>query len=74
VQVSESIAKPAKKKTLRAVSLSRPRARALLTRAAGKLKAAPVMHFRRVDLQDALRILDDADQFLCPAIGDAEPA
>jgi len=49
--------------------LPRPRARALLTRAEGKLKAALVMHFRQVGLKDALERLDECDQFLKKAIG-----
>ena len=52
--------------------LSRRRAQALLKRAEGRVKAALVMHYRKVDLQDALRILDDADQSLRRAIGDPE--
>lgn len=50
--------------------LSRPRARALLARAEGRLKAALVMHFRQVGLKDALERLDECDQFLRKAIGD----
>jgi len=53
--------------------LSKRRAQALLKRADGRVKAALVMHYRQVDLQDALRILDDADQILRKAMGDAEP-
>jgi N-acetylmuramic acid 6-phosphate etherase len=49
--------------------LSRAKAQALLDRAEGKLKAAIVMHFRKVDLPDALRILDECDQFLRKAVG-----
>ncbi len=52
--------------------LSRDRARALLARAQGRLKAALVMHFRRVDLDRALEILEEHDHFLRSAI--AEPA
>ncbi len=48
--------------------LSRPRARRLLARAEGKVKAAIVMHSRQTDLKDALRILDECDQFLRKAI------
>ena len=44
--------------------LPRRQAQALLQRAEGKLKAAIVMHFRQVDLQSALQILDECDQFL----------
>ncbi len=52
--------------------LSRRRAQALLKRAEGRVKAALVMHYRQVDLHEALRILDDAEQSLRQAIGDAE--
>ncbi len=48
--------------------LSRPRAQALLQRAEGQLKAAIVMHFRRVGLPGALRILDGCGQSLRQAI------
>jgi N-acetylmuramic acid 6-phosphate etherase len=48
--------------------LSRPRARRLLARAQGKVKAAIVMHFRRVDLIRALAILKENGEFLRPAI------
>jgi N-acetylmuramic acid 6-phosphate etherase len=51
--------------------LSRARARALLTRAEGKVKPAIVMHFRKVDLPDALRILDECNQSLRKAMEDA---
>jgi N-acetylmuramic acid 6-phosphate etherase len=44
--------------------LSRARARALLARAEGKVKPALVMHFRKVDLPGALRILDECGQSL----------
>jgi N-acetylmuramic acid 6-phosphate etherase len=48
--------------------LSRPKALALLKRADGKLKPAVVMHFRKVDLQGAARILADCNQSLRKAI------
>ena len=48
--------------------LSRPRARTLLKRANGRLKHAVVMHFRKVDLHGAMRILDQCDQSLRKAI------
>jgi N-acetylmuramic acid 6-phosphate etherase len=48
--------------------LSRPRAAKLLARAQGKVKAAIVMHFRKTDLADALRILDECNHFLRKAI------
>jgi len=48
--------------------LSRPRAKALLRRADGRLKPAVVMHFRKVDLQGATRILGACDQSLRKAI------
>jgi N-acetylmuramic acid 6-phosphate etherase len=51
--------------------LSRARATALLQRADGQLKAAVVMHFRRVDLDRALTILERNDQILRRAIVDA---
>jgi N-acetylmuramic acid 6-phosphate etherase len=54
--------------------LSRRRAQALLRRADGRVKAALVMHYRKVDLYEALRILKDADESLRRAIGDAESA
>lgn len=52
--------------------LSRRRAQALLRRAEGRVKAALVMHYRKADLHEALRILNDADQSLREAIGDVE--
>jgi len=52
--------------------LSRRRARALLARAEGKVKAAIVMHFRRVNLGRALEILEEHDQMLRPAIAKTE--
>ncbi len=48
--------------------LSRPKARALLQRADGRLKPAVVMHFRKVDLQGATRILGACNQSLRKAI------
>ncbi|MEJ2702802.1 MAG: anhydro-N-acetylmuramic acid kinase [Sedimentisphaerales bacterium] len=52
--------------------LSRPRAMKLLARAQGKVKAALVMHFRRVDLIRALAILKENGEFLRPAISQPE--
>ncbi len=52
--------------------LSRPSARKLLARAEGKVKAAIVMHFRRVDLTDALAILKENGEFLRPSISQPE--
>jgi len=49
----------------------RHRARRLLARAQGKVKAAIVMHFRQTNLVGALRILDECDQFLRKAIEEA---
>ena len=49
-------------------NLGRSRARRLLSRAEGKVKAAIVMHFRKTDLAGALKILDESDQFLRKAI------
>jgi N-acetylmuramic acid 6-phosphate etherase len=54
--------------------LSRPRARALLGRAEGKVKAAIVMHCRGVDLDSALAILKEHGQMLRPAIAEATKA
>jgi N-acetylmuramic acid 6-phosphate etherase len=51
--------------------LSRRQAQALLQRADGQLKAAVVMHFRHVDLDRALTILERNDQILRRAIVDA---
>jgi len=51
--------------------LSRPRARALLRRAEGKVKPALVMHARGVNLKRALEILDEHGQMLRPAIAEA---
>jgi len=48
--------------------LSRPRAKALLARAEGRVKAALVMHFRGVPLAKALEILKENDELLRPAI------
>jgi len=49
-------------------SLSRRAAQRLLERAGGKVKAAIVMHYRKVDLSEALKILEDCDQSLRQAI------
>ncbi len=51
--------------------LPRPRARALLQRAGGKVKVAIVMHYRRVDAKRALEILAENGQLLRPAIEEA---
>ena len=51
--------------------LSRRQAQNLLRRADGQLKAAVVMHFRRVDLDRAMTILAASDQILRRAIVDA---
>ncbi len=48
--------------------LSRARAKNLLGRADGKVKAAIVMHFRKVNLSAALRILDESRQSLRKAL------
>jgi len=48
--------------------LSRARAKNLLARADGKVKAAIVMHFRKVNLPAALRILDESRQSLRKAL------
>jgi len=52
--------------------LNRPRATRLLARAKGKVKAALVMHFRRVNLIRALAILKENGEFLRPAISQHE--
>ena len=49
-------------------NLSQPAAKKLLTRAKGKLKAAIVMHFRNVNLITAMKILEENNQSLRPAI------
>jgi len=51
--------------------LSRRQAQTLLKRADGQLKAAVVMHFRRVDLDQAMTILERNDQILRRAMVDA---
>jgi N-acetylmuramic acid 6-phosphate etherase len=51
--------------------LSRQRASVLLARAEGRVKAALVMHFRGVDLSEALEILEAHDQLLRPAIAES---
>jgi N-acetylmuramic acid 6-phosphate etherase len=48
--------------------LSRAKARKLLRRAKGKVKAAIVMHFRKVNLSQALTILQENNQSLRKAI------
>jgi len=48
--------------------LSRARAKNLLGRADGKVKAAIVMHFRKVNLPAALRMLDESRQSLRKAL------
>jgi N-acetylmuramic acid 6-phosphate etherase len=50
--------------------LSRRQAQGLLRRADGQLKPAVVMHFRRVDLKQAMRVLEDCSQSLRRAIED----
>ena len=49
-------------------SLSRHAAKRLLDRADGKVKVAIVMYYRKVDLSEALKLLDDCDQSLRKAI------
>ncbi len=49
--------------------LARDQAQALLDRAAGKVKPALVMHFRKVDLAHAQRILEQNNHSLRAAIG-----
>jgi N-acetylmuramic acid 6-phosphate etherase len=48
--------------------LSRTKAARLLEKARGRVKAAIVMHFRKVDLPGALAILNDCGQLLREAI------
>jgi len=50
--------------------LRQPAAEKLLARAGGKVKAAIVMYFRKVDLDDALAILEQGNQSLRHAIGE----
>jgi N-acetylmuramic acid 6-phosphate etherase len=54
--------------------LSRRQAQGLLKRADGLLKAAVVMHFRKVDLLGATRILDGCNQSLRKAIKGDTPS
>jgi N-acetylmuramic acid 6-phosphate etherase len=49
-------------------SLTRRAAQRLLHRAQGKVKAAIVMHYRKVDLPEALKLLEQCDQSLRKAI------
>ncbi|HNY77107.1 MAG: N-acetylmuramic acid 6-phosphate etherase [Sedimentisphaerales bacterium] len=51
--------------------LSKPRARTLLARAEGRVKAALVMHFRGVPLARALEILKENGELLRPAIAES---
>jgi len=51
--------------------LSRAQAKKLLARADGKVKVAIVMHFRKVDMPAAIKILDESGQFLRRAIEEA---
>ena len=50
-------------------AFSRVKARKLLERAQGQVKAAIVMHFRKVNLPQALAILDSNSQSLRSVIG-----
>ena len=52
-------------------NLSRVKAGKLLDAADGKVKTAIVMHFRKVDMPAAVRILDDSGQLLRRAIEEA---
>ncbi len=52
--------------------LSRRQAQGLLQRAEGKVKPAIVMHYRKVDLDGALQILDECDQFLRKALEETD--
>ena len=51
--------------------LSKPKAKVLLSRAEGRVKPALVMHFRRVDLDQALDILKENHELLRPAIAES---
>ncbi|MDI6448593.1 N-acetylmuramic acid 6-phosphate etherase [Anaerobaca lacustris] len=51
--------------------LSKPKAKVLLSRAEGRVKPALVMHFRRVDLNQALDILKENHELLRPAIAES---
>jgi N-acetylmuramic acid 6-phosphate etherase len=53
-------------------NLSRPKAKKLLENAHGKVKPAIVMHFRNVNYQQAIKILNCANQSLREAIKAAE--
>jgi N-acetylmuramic acid 6-phosphate etherase len=48
--------------------LSQPAAKKLLDKAAGRVKPALVMHFRRVNLKQAQEILEENNQLLRPSI------
>jgi N-acetylmuramic acid 6-phosphate etherase len=52
--------------------LSRARAVKLLKRAEGKVKAAIVMHFRKINLRQTLDILDECRQSLRKAIKEGQ--
>jgi N-acetylmuramic acid 6-phosphate etherase len=52
--------------------LSRTKAQKLLEQAEGKVKAAIVMHFRNVNLHQAIIILDECEQSLKAVIGTAK--
>jgi N-acetylmuramic acid 6-phosphate etherase len=52
--------------------LSRPKAKILLEKAHGRVKHAIVMHFRNVNYQDAMKILNRVNQSLREAIKAAE--
>ncbi len=71
----QAVNKKLRDRSLRIVTeltgLSRPRAKALLERAEGKVKPAVVMHFRKVDLARAVKILNDCGQSLRAAIKSA---
>lgn len=54
--------------------LSRPRARALLSRADGRVKPAIVMHYRKTNLKGAMQILADNNHFLRAAIEGGGPS
>jgi N-acetylmuramic acid 6-phosphate etherase len=68
----QAVNKKLRDRSLRIVTeltgLSRPKAKALLTRADGKVKFAVVMHFRKVNLAEAVEILNACGQSLRKAM------
>jgi N-acetylmuramic acid 6-phosphate etherase len=54
------------------MGLSRAKAAKLLEKAEGKVKAAIVMHFRKINLREALTVLDECGQSLRKAIKEGQ--